>query len=927
MPCIPTRKTYTNSEDIKRSVKHGPRMDDIFFGSAPGIAPSVVEIPRVLQLVVRSSEYASLSSPASIIKKPSFSKGVPLEKLYRLCASSHSSDDDVLPKDDESIGIPPMSSKTVSHDDIPLGAEKKELDAILQKEDERDVHIANAIRRRNILSVGKRPEDVLTSLSEAARLQNDTTPKRAASTKTPMLQKPAGKPEALREVLTEKKEQQHAIKKAVSRSFTPSRKILSYSRPAPKTIKKQGASHPHQKEDLSFLVDSREKDIVKPQSLRWPEAFRVAAASTAAAVLVTMLGLLGSLPRTSVTVAALGGSGADHLRSGLSSMLALDVTAGEKEFSAAAEQFRKAEETLYESTTAIQRLIAHIDPAARYTSGKSLLEAGKRLASLQEEASSVALLFVPEAHRNESLTNMLRRQLPAIVKLAEGLNEVDELLDNVRTDTLPENMREQFSSLVGGIRAITGVATTYVDSHEVLLELLGGRVDRTYLMLFQNNREIRATGGFIGSFALVHVSEGEVENINVDTIYNPDGQLHELIIPPQPLQRITDKWYTRDANWFAHFPHSARKVASMFERSGGPTVDGVITVTPDVLERILDIIGEIDMPEYGITVTSENVIDETQRLTTFEYDRSADHPKAFMADLLPEIMDMLANSEQEHNTLLVQVLGEALDEKHILIWFRDMNAQDLVRRLGWGGMVAETGTSDYLMRVESNIGGHKTDHLIETSVRYDVSIESDGTATATLVTTRHHTGSKQARQGVNLDEDWMTKANVVYERVLVPRGSKLLETRGFTDEHLVPTPFENTADYRAYTPDEDVASIAETLRVSEDGTRIMEEAGKTVFGNWIVTQPGETTVTVYRYHLPMQFETRTIVGRPFSYRLTHQHQPGHKPVEFAGTVRLPPGFNVAYAGPEDIVRVESRAATFTTTISRDTVIGIVAERI
>jgi hypothetical protein len=136
---------------------------------------------------------------------------------------------------------------------------------------------------------------------------------------------------------------------------------------------------------------------------------------------------------------------------------------------------------------------------------------------------------------------------------------------------------------------------SFLTSHAVVLELLGSRQDRQYLVMFQNNRELRPTGGFIGSFALVDVSRGEVRKVLVDTIYNPDGQLKDFLIPPVPLQKITDRWFARDANWFADFRTSASKVAHLFERSGGPTVDGVLAITPVLLEDLLRLTGPISM--------------------------------------------------------------------------------------------------------------------------------------------------------------------------------------------------------------------------------------------------------------------------------------------------------------------------------------------
>ena len=657
------------------------------------------------------------------------------------------------------------------------------------------------------------------------------------------------------------------------------------------------------------------------------EAVRIATGALGVGLLVGTLGSLNTVPRLGRVVGATAGQGAEHLARGLRAIALADVTASQRELDQAQVLFDRAERELLSSTTLAVRLLGHLDPNARYASGRKLLAAGQELTALGEHARELVLLFRGDRGEPGTLTETLEQGSPHIHALAAGLREIDARIRDIPANAVPANRRGELHTLQSSIRTLSTLASGLVGSQDVLLELLGARRDRQYLFVFQNNRELRPTGGFIGSFALVDVSRGEVRNVRVDTIYNPDGQLREYLVPPVPLRKLTDRWFTRDANWFADFRVSALKIASLFERSGGPTVDGVIAVTPTVLERLMRVAGPIEMPAYNITVTADNVVDETQRLVTYDYDREKNTPKTFIADLLPEILNRVVHLPRERWGDVVGVLTDSVREKHILISLRDPEAQAKVEHLGWAGAVEDT-DGDYLLRVEANIGGQKTDELMDQSMDYDVTIEADGSAVATLVTTRHHQGSRDGRPGVEPSTDRYRMSNVVYERTLVPRGSELLEARGFTPEESVPTPFTNTADYRTYVQDPDLAALEEGAALHPSGTVITEEEGKTSFGNWIVTEPGETTVTVYRYRLPLTFDTRSLLLSAFRYSLLAQSQPGHIPVRFQGTVRLPPGFRVAWGGPEGSTTYDGeRRATFTSVLASDSVWGIVAERL
>jgi uncharacterized protein DUF4012 len=705
-------------------------------------------------------------------------------------------------------------------------------------------------------------------------------------------------------------------------------RVRASARPSPK---QSAPADPSPARTARVRAPKRTRARMGKHRLR--EAVGVAAAALAAGAIVGVAGSLNGLPRVAGAVSGTARVASSELTTGIRALLGSDVSASQEAFGRASSLFAQAEGDLAHSTTLAVRLLASLDPKDRYVAGKKLLVAGQKLSALGPDATALVSLFQKTApvttetaaEKNSALTEALIEGRPLLERLATELKDVRKTVSSIPPTGVPEDLRMTLADLRGSLDGLSSVMDGVVGSHDVLLELLGARRDRQYLIVFENNRELRPTGGFIGSFALVDVSQGKVENVHVDSIYNPDGQLPDALIPPRPLMKLTDRWYTRDANWFADFRRSARKIASLFERSGGPTVDGVIAVTPTVLERLLRVTGPIDMPAYDVTVTADTVVDDIQRLVTFDY-REPQNPKAFLSDLLPEVLNRVTALPAERWGDLVGVLTESVREKHILVSLRDEAAQDRIERLGWGGTI-DAADGDYLTRVEANVGGNKTDDLIDQTVDYDVAVAADGSATATLVVTRHHEGSPDGQPGVVPERDWARMPNVIYERTLVPKGSELLEARGFTSETDVPSPFVSTADYRTYTQDPDLGALEEGSTRHPTGTDIGEEEGKTSFGHWIVTPPGETTVTVYRYRLPFRFDLTSLLSTPFRYELLLQQQPGHLPVQTRATVRLPAGFRVAWAGPADRISHDGeQKTTMSTMLSRDMAWGVVAER-
>ncbi|KKR89479.1 MAG: hypothetical protein UU36_C0026G0003 [Candidatus Uhrbacteria bacterium GW2011_GWE2_41_1153] len=169
---------------------------------------------------------------------------------------------------------------------------------------------------------------------------------------------------------------------------------------------------------------------------------------------------------------------------------------------------------------------------------------------------------------------------------------------------------------------------------------------------------------------------------------------------------------------------------------------------------------------------------------------------------------------------------------------QDNKLQSDIKALGWSGSLLQT-DGDYLMVVDSNLGGGKTDSVIKQDIDVDVEIQADGSIINTVTITKEHTGLANALfEGIN---------NVDYLRLYVPKGSELLQASGFEipDESLFKianAPLATDKDLLLWTSNFTQDPIS--------GTDIWNEQGKTVFGNWMQTKPGETEIVTFTYRLP-----------------------------------------------------------------------------
>jgi hypothetical protein len=374
-----------------------------------------------------------------------------------------------------------------------------------------------------------------------------------------------------------------------------------------------------------------------------------------------------------------------------------------------------------------------------------------------------------------------------------------------------------------------------------------------------------------------------------------------------------------DSNWFPDFPKSAQKAMMFYEKTGGPTTDGVITFTPTLMQKLLEITGPIEMPEYGVTLDADNFIELTQYKVEVDYDKKENKPKKILADLAPIVLEKLfSNKDLKSISKTADVFLSSLEEKHMLLYSQNRELESIISEQGWSGEVLNS-SKDYLSVINTNINGFKTDAVIEEKIEHIASLQSDGSVIDTVTITRKHTGGKS-------DYEWLNKVNANYMRVYVPLGSKLLEASGQTRESNLPP-----LDYNAlgFKRDSDVQNEENGIKIDQDsGTRIYEDSGKTVFANWTYVSPQEETIITFKYLLPFTLFKISVGNsrQADSYSLVVQKQSGSTGSSFISDIIYPSDHEVKWSFPEEFKKSNNKLRN-KTTLERDRFEGVVFEKI
>lgn len=598
----------------------------------------------------------------------------------------------------------------------------------------------------------------------------------------------------------------------------------------------------------------------------------------------------------------------DSLMSAGKSAFNLDLVGASENFSQAGSDFETAQNQL-EEINGIMFALAKVMPdqnirLAGYS--KNILAAGQAGAELGNNLTKALDAALSDSEKEKNIKILLENFNTYGEKSLANAEEIDRQLGEIDETALPEEYQQQFKDLKGKVSILKSGLSEAIEITKMLASLIGINGEKRYLFVFQNNTEIRASGGFIGSYALIDFKGGNIEKLEAPGggSYDTEGGLQEKVASPEPLHLVNPLWHFWDANWWPDWPTSARKLEWFYERSDGPTVDGIISLTPTVAEKFLEITGPIDMTkEYGVVLDSKNFWVTTQTFTEQKFYQT-NKPKKIIGDLMNRILEELPKRLNKDNLLpLLKMFDESAREKHILFYFNDGELEKKIEELGWDGKVDNTNW-DYLSVINSNIAGQKTDRRIRETIEHTAEVMPDGSIIDNVLIRREHTGVK--------NEPFCGVRNVDWMRVYVPLGSELISAEGFKPVDKIY--FENADP--SWKKDEMVAKEESEAMVDEkSGTRVYSEFNKTVFANWSQVDPGGTAEIKLRYKLPFSLKNEekkeTVLDKAinllnplqkqlFPYSILVQKQPGSANGKIISKLKIHNQSQIVWKYPETV---------------------------
>jgi hypothetical protein len=425
---------------------------------------------------------------------------------------------------------------------------------------------------------------------------------------------------------------------------------------------------------------------------------------------------------------------------------------------------------------------------------REILEVSIIISQSIEKSSSI----FEDLNLDEENSSYLDNQ-DKFIKLQQAIPEINGLQANLSLAIYKIKKMEfngwlsPFKPKFNNIKDDLSYSWNYIDKALPLInalpDILGFPSSTNYLLIFQNNDELRPSGGFIGSYAIIQANNAKFKTINTADSYHLDMPVKDTLkLEANPILNKylkTEKMFLRDANWSPDWQISAQNINYVYDKiievwpkdrelPFNEGFDYTIGITPDLVSALLEITGPIEHEDK--IYNSQNFQAQLQKQVEIDYIEqgiSSWERKSVIASILKKMEDKLFDLEMKNWPQLFYTLIDQAEKKNILIYAQDKYSQSIIENIGWSGTL-EKNVDDYIMVVDANMAALKTDAVMKRKLNYEIDINDNDYISHLNLNYTH----------LAKDTNWRTSRYHSYTRVYLPINSQDIRVEGFASNSL-----------------------------------------------------------------------------------------------------------------------------------------------
>jgi nucleoside-diphosphate-sugar epimerase len=356
------------------------------------------------------------------------------------------------------------------------------------------------------------------------------------------------------------------------------------------------------------------------------------------------------------------------------------------------------------------------------------------------------------------------------ISLANGI------VNQINTNEFPSFTRKSIASVKDLISKLSSGTEVFQKIVIFLPDLLGVNERQRYLVLLQNESELRSTGGWLTSYGIIGIEGGQIRELFVDDIYNADGTLKaqgKAFTAPKSMQQALGitTWPFSLINWFPDLAETEVSAEPYIEALGkGNDLDGIVTIDISFIQKLLDKWGGIEVPGETEIITSSNLYSKIFQMHE-DFTPGSTQKTTFLADLANQIITKLLSMNIKDMIGLSDVFEKSLNEKHLQATFKNTEAFNFFNDRSWAGAL-DSRYNEAPIAVDWNWGGNKANLYLNKNYNLAVDIKDVDTIDFTYtISTENSSKTTTYPEG-----DYIN-----YQRIYIPSSATILSVKGLRD--------------------------------------------------------------------------------------------------------------------------------------------------
>ena len=275
--------------------------------------------------------------------------------------------------------------------------------------------------------------------------------------------------------------------------------------------------------------------------------------------------------------------------------------------------------------------------------------------------------------------------------------EIEDMTSSISHVNVTFSKSENISKYVDKLNSLTASYKENGKYIQLFREFIGDGSDKMYLVAAQNSSEIRASGGFPGSVGTVRIENGVMSIGDFQTVYKVlSERVPESVQVTEHEKTIFSSWMrlSRDVCYNPDFERVGSIWAHAYESRNGIHVDGVISLTPVIIQKVLKCTGGVTLSD-GTQLNGDNATKVLQKELYYKYlsnrtdtnmSNANDYVDALFAETAKLVMSKFV-SEFDYKMIsqYAQIFTDGGKDRTILMWMEDEKAQTYVREAGCSG--------------------------------------------------------------------------------------------------------------------------------------------------------------------------------------------------------------------------------------------------